>query len=374
MNRNVIIGVLVVIVGIVAFLIFGNNEKFSEKDKVQLEKSAGPKVVSLKGEDVFIITKNDIKFFNSRARQKWTNMYSFSDIFVVNSDKHVLVTELNSQNTQVRVYDKKGLVTSYNVDGEILNADVNNSGQSSVISLNADKDKYNIKLFDENGKALVSRVHEVSTQTPVFTELSDDGVTQVINIYDTNYAQPKSEILVTNSKKLQDEADSEGITNKFSYDNQFVIKQSFIKNDMLNIITDRGIYWLDKLKTEDAKEVNSMPLKNKIKFAEYMGNDLVIAYGEALINQTGQAENTIEVINYKKVKSTVEPNGDITFLKAFEDGYLVGRGYDFVYYNKSSKEKWNYKVDYEVVDATVVNGGKKAFFFSVDQVHEVDFK
>lgn len=374
MNRNVIIGVLVVIVAIVAFLIFGNTEEYTEKDKVQLEKSASPKVVSLKGENVFVVTKNDIKFFNSNAKQKWANMYSFSDIFVVNSDKYVLVTELNSQNTQVRVYDKQGLVTTYNVDGEILNADVNNSGQSSVISLNSDKDKYNIKLFDENGKTLVSRVHEVSTQTPVFTELADDGVTQVTNIYDTNYAEPKSEILVTNSKKLQDESESEGVTNEFSYDNQFVIKQSFLKNGMLNIITDRGIYWLDKLKTDNAKEVNSMPLSNKIKFAEYMGNDLVVAYDESLINQTGKATDTIDVISSKKVKSTVEANGDITFLKTFDDGYLVGRGYDFVYYNKSSKEKWNYKVDYEVVDATVVNGGKKAFFFSVDQVHEVDFK
>ncbi len=335
--------------------------------QMEYDSSVNPTVITNSDDSYYFITKDGLFFKNSLNENLWQDTYSFNKVFAKGSENYVLVTETLETNTEIFVYDLKGLVYSItDTTDEIAYVDINDNGYTNVIFNR--NNGYTLNVYDNVGTLIFSHLFEDGYIIPLTCALSNDNKTLFVNQLDTSQLFLSTLCVYFNIEDPK----SNGIFNVQTFSDDYFYMTDFLNNNQLATISDKNIFIMT-LENNKVIIESEIELKNKIKYAFIENEHIVVVYDEPLSNMDSYFENTIQIINNKGEINTLLNAENITYLNGSNDTFVVGSNNTFYFYNYNGKPIWNYYSSYIPNDVLLLEKGTLGVFSGVNKMTNVKY-
>lgn len=354
---------LIILAGVVAFDWFYGGGKIKEffvriqtsentstqktNDKgilAQMQLDAGSAASFAVFDQAFLLcTKDGVKYYNSVGDQKWSDTFNMTAPTLISEGLYTAVGDLNSKN--VRVYSADGLAYQVQLEGNLRQFALNTNGYLSLIE---EKDgHYEIKVYNQTGTLLKGRVEESEGIYPVSSDVSDDNKAFAVSYVDTADIYPIGRILFFYVNEKDSENYTDSLFASVDRPDEVIGGISYRSDGTLAAVSDQGVYGL-----QNNAVVWEYPFTNVLEYVSFQNKEyVVLSLGDAMPGNEGKPEGTVCWLDGKGKEAGILETGEaVTYLSAWEDGFVVGNAQNYKGVRYSGREAWQVEATRDVTE------------------------
>ncbi len=326
-----------------------NNSTTFKKDVVvnEFEVSENPIFNVSDNKYIFYTTNYQTSLLQKDGTQKWQTIYGFENASYKYKDGILGVFEKNGN--KVYVFNKDGVMYNIQVNGKVMQIDVNKEGYLSLISNNGEH--YNILVYNEKGQKIISQQHhkEISNEVyPLNTALSEDSSIYSLSSIDTSYFRVRSSISLNTIKK------EHGMFAGIQFLDEVVGNIEFYKNYII-AYTDKGLV-INELNGNSIVEKSKIVFNSYIEYVEVLEDVVAIGFGSEKSSISNIKQGDIHIYDFDgNLKGSFHNNEKITFMTKDKNKIIVNynnkcyvindKGKQLLFYTHSKDLKSSFLLD-----------------------------
>lgn len=353
---------LLTIAGVVLYFGGKKETKIDEAAVAQIEYDSSSKVdFYINDENIFYVSKDSVKLFDSKLKEKWSDSNSITNPIVCGSGNTVAVGERNG--TSIRVFNQDGHLYNETLEGELVTFGVGADGSlGTVFHSNSD---YKLKAFNHAGEEIFTGDYAANQGVPMGIDISDDGRICVVTVMKTDKLEIESDIVFyymnADEKKPVTNIDSSGLFASVTHKG-LPFKVDFLGGNRCVALFDNAVMFVEPENLNEETRTVEVPVANKIRFACINGDDSVaLAMGEKLLNtENGVEDNSVLWYNSKGEKiNEYKPEKTITGLYPGNEETVIAMERNFDGVSSKGGLQWNYTATQDMLKVLPYDGNKK---------------
>ncbi len=310
----------------------------------QMQLDAGSAASFAVFDQAFLLcTKDGVKYYNSVGDQKWSDTFNMTAPTLISEGSYTAVGDLNSKN--VRVYNVNGLCYQVQLEGNLRQFALNTNGYLSLIE--EKEEHYEIKVYNNAGTLLKGRVEENEGIYPVSSDISDDNRAFSVSYVDTADIYPIGRILFFYVNEQDSENYTDSLFASVDRPDEVIGGISYRSDGTLAAVSDKGVYGL-----QNNAVIWEYPFTNVLEYISFQDKEyVVLSFGNAMPGNEGIPEGTVCWLDGKgKEAGTLETGEAVTYLSAWDDGFVVGNAQNYKGVRYNGKEAWQVEATRDVTE------------------------
>ncbi len=301
------------------------------------------------GEGFIQCTKDGIKYYSQIGKEKWNDTFTMTSPYVATEGDYVAVADIMGRN--VKMYNSKGKVYELSLDAPIVKISLNVNGFMGVLMNNSGN--YIIKIINSSGNVVTERVEATANVFPTGLDIAEDNKSFAISYIDTTDISPLSKIVFFYIGESEGDY-IDGMFSGITKENEYIVYLSYLENNTLIAVSDKSVIAMDS----SGKESWSYSLPNKLDWISFSDRTYIaLGCGEEMESEDGYPVGTVIFLNLQgKETSTFESGSEITYLKTYSNGAVVGNSKKFRMVKKSGSVIWEHSATQDISDIIPLDG------------------
>lgn len=311
-------------------------------------------------------TKDGIKFYTEMGKEKWNDTFTMASPSVIVEGDYVAVADIMGRT--VKMYNSNGKVYDLSMDYPIAKVSINKNGFMGVLMNGSSS--YIIKIINSEGEVVAERVEATKNVFPMCLDISEDNNVFAVGYVDTTDIEAVSKVVFFYvSENGGDYID--GMFGAISKEGEYIGYLSYVDGNNIVAITDSSVFAMDST----AKEVWSYKLNNKLEYISLSaGSYIALGCGDSMDGKDGYRNGTVVFLNTNgKEAGTFESGGQITYLKSYSQGTVVGNGKKFKLVKKNGGLVWEHRATQDIKDIIPMDKNN-VLYVTRNYVQYVDIK